>query len=117
MSMSTHIVGFRPPNEKWKQMKAVYDACVKAEIDAPSEVRKFFNDEPPDPEGVVGPVNSNHFVPQSREYYRHYHQLALYLESTKCCAAYDDDAGRVGFELDLAKLPTGITILRFYNSH
>ena len=25
----------------------------------------------------MGPVNSNHFVPQSREYYRHYHQLAL----------------------------------------
>lgn len=25
----------------------------------------------------MGPVNSNHFVPQSREYYTHYHQLAL----------------------------------------
>jgi len=25
----------------------------------------------------MGPVNSNHFVPQYREYYRHYHQLAL----------------------------------------
>lgn len=25
----------------------------------------------------MGPVNSNHFLPQSREYYRHYHQLAL----------------------------------------
>lgn len=25
----------------------------------------------------MGPVNSNHFVPQSRSYYAHYHQLAL----------------------------------------
>jgi hypothetical protein len=25
----------------------------------------------------MGPVNSNHFVPQSREYYAHYHRLAL----------------------------------------
>lgn len=25
----------------------------------------------------MGPVNSNHFVPQSREWYAHYHQLAL----------------------------------------
>jgi hypothetical protein len=25
----------------------------------------------------MGPVNSNHFVPQSRTYYTHYHQLAL----------------------------------------
>lgn len=25
----------------------------------------------------MGPVNSNHFVPQSRRYYTHYHQLAL----------------------------------------
>ena len=31
----------------------------------------------------MGPVNSNHFVPQSREYYRHYHQLAL-ARATEC---------------------------------
>lgn len=32
----------------------------------------------------MGPVNSNHFLPQSRSYYAHYHQLAL--DRAKDCA-------------------------------
>ena len=52
MSMSTHVIGFKPPDEKWKKMKKVWDTCQEAGIDAPKEVVEFFNDCPPDEAGV-----------------------------------------------------------------
>ena len=52
MSMSTSIVGFRPPDEKWRKMKKVWDSCSTAGIEPPEEVSKFFEWEPPDDAGV-----------------------------------------------------------------
>jgi len=50
--MSTHVVGFRPPDEKWKKMKAVWDACEAAGAKIPDEVSDFFDGEEPDARGV-----------------------------------------------------------------
>lgn len=53
MSMSTHIYGIKPPDEKWKKMKAIWNACLNAGIDVPDEVDDFFGEEEPNELGVV----------------------------------------------------------------
>lgn len=53
MSTSTHIVGFRPPDAKWNQMKAVWHACGAAKVPVPEGVLKFFEYEAPDDNGVL----------------------------------------------------------------
>jgi hypothetical protein len=93
MGMSTHVVGFRPPDEKWKKMKAVWDACEAAGTDIPKDVERFFNGESPDDQGV-----------------------AIDIKDHACCESYDGD-GSQGFEIDLKKLPPDVTIIRFYNSY
>ena len=52
MSMSTHVIGFKPPDQRWKEMKSVWDACEKANAGIPGEVIDFFNGEEPDESGV-----------------------------------------------------------------
>lgn len=53
------------------------------------------NDDCHDFAAHMGPVNSNHFVPQSREYYAHYHQLAL-ARAAECRALGTKLAGTGG---------------------
>lgn len=90
MSMSTHVVGFRPPDEKWRKMKAAYDACQLAGISIPDEVDEYFNGETPDEAGVEVEIDS-------------------ILEE------WGDDS-RQGYQIDITKLPKDVKILRFYNS-
>ena len=93
MGMSTNVEGFRPPDKKWKKMKAVWDSCRAANINAPSTVREFFGHDDPDDSGV-----------------------RIQLVDHECCSpvlnSYQD-----GFEIDLSKLPKDINIIRFYNSY
>ena len=88
MSMSTHVVGIVQPDETWTRMKAVYDACEKAEVDPPDEVINFFNGEEPDSRGVV---------------------IALQTTEWK-------NEMSLGVELDLSTLPKSVRVIRFYNS-
>lgn len=83
MGQSTHVVGFKPPDEKWKKMKAVWDACDKAGMDPPKEVMKFFNHEPPDERGVAI---------EEKE-----------LKAVGCVRDWGDESYD-GFELDVKKL-------------
>lgn len=92
MSMSTHIVGFRPPDSKWKQMRAVWDACDQAGVPVPDEVTQFFNGEPPDINGIEVDLKCHE----------------------ACCGGGDRD--RIGYTIDLEKLPPNITKIRFYNA-
>ena len=95
MSMSTHVVGFKPADEKWLKMKAVWDSCVAAGIDPPNNVLDFFGHEPPDDQGV---------------------EVAL--EKHTCVQRYSSDKrGHDGFEIDVRKLPPDVTIIRLYNSY
>lgn len=92
MGMSTHVVAIRPADERWHQMKAVYDACAAADLDIPDEVVDYFGGEEPDPKGVV---------------------LDLYRSQ----AVQDwSDKDSVGLEVTLTKLPPDVQILRFFNS-
>ena len=93
MSMSTNVVGFKPPDEKWKRMKAIWDACDEAEIEVPVEVDEFFDGCEPDEAGVE-----------------------VELEDTLCCDVYDEEM-KNGFEIEIAKLPKDVKIIRFWNSY
>ena len=88
MSMSTHIIGFIPPDKKWKEMKAIYDACVKANIEVPEAVNEFFNGYPPDPKGRYVEVQSEKYNAE----------------------------GQGGIEIELSKIPKNVKFIRFYNS-
>lgn len=95
MSMSTHVVGFKPPDDKWKKMKAVWDSCAAAGMDPPKNVLEFFNWVPPDDRGVE-----------------------VDLEKHPCVAKYNPpNRGQDGFEIDVKKLPPDVTVIRFYNSY
>lgn len=88
MGMSTNVIGFRPPDQKWKDMKAVWDSCERANAEIPDEVYDFFNGEPPDEKGV---------------------EVAIPIEE------WSNEAGS-GFEVEISKLPKDVKIIRFYNS-
>lgn len=92
MGVSTHVIGFRPPDEKFRRMKSAFDACVEAGVEPPVEVQAFFNYESPDEAGVE-------------------------VEIHECVAVKVwNDSYRSGFEVDVTKLPKDVTVLRFYNS-
>jgi hypothetical protein len=90
MGMSTHVIGFRPPDEKWRKMKAVWDACADAGTSPPKEVSEFFQWTTPDPRGVE-------------------------VDLRACSTKFNDDS-RDGIEIDVNKLPKDVTIIRFYNA-
>lgn len=88
MSMSTHVIGIKPPDDLWVRMKAAWDACLAAGVAMPDGVEEFFNDEDPDPAGVLVEVPTRKWSDNSRE----------------------------GVEVDLADLPAHIKTIRFYNA-
>lgn len=96
MSMSTRVVAFKPPGEKWQQMKAVWDACATAGIEALRQVEEYFNEEPPDPAGVE--IDRGELI--------------------QCGALRDwnDGPHANGYEVDVTRLPKDVTVIRFYNS-
>lgn len=96
MEMPMSVEAFKPPNEKWKTMKAVWDACDRAGLEPPEEVIEYFNGESPDEVGVkVGdwgmgtPKLYPPWLAQWRTPMQH------------------------GFEIDTSKLPKDVSIVRF----
>lgn len=93
MGMSTHVRGFRPPDDKWSKMKDVWDSCVKANVPIPIEVEDFFDGTSPDTSGIE-----------------------INLEEYCCCEHWEDNMCE-GFQIDLDKLPSVVKFIRFYNSY
>jgi hypothetical protein len=91
VSMSTHVFGIKPADEKWKKMKDAWEACIKALVPVPKEVLEYFNGERPDAKGVV--VNL----------------------SEKAVSEIDGDSSS-GLEVNLDKVPDDVRIIRFVNS-
>ena len=58
MGMSTYVLGFRPPDEKWRLMADIWNKCEAANVTPPKEVEDFFNDEPPDTAGVLVDIDN-----------------------------------------------------------
>ena len=88
--MTTRVIGFQPPDNEWKTKKAAYDACEAASIPIPEELYTYFNHEPPNDHG--------------RE-----------IDITQATTPWHDDM-REGIEIEIAKLPPNIKIIRFINS-
>ena len=91
MSMNLYVVGFRPADAKWNQMKTIWEECTAAGIEIPKAVSSFFEDQPPgDKPGANVKIK----------------------EAVK---VWSNDYAE-GFEIDLDKLPTDVKILRVYLS-
>ena len=88
MSMSTHVLGFKPPDDKYNEMKAIWDACEVAGVEIPDEVSAFFDDEEPDPTGVVVVIP---------------------------CKVWSTP-GSNGFEVLVDEIPKDVKVLRFFQS-
>ena len=89
--MSIHIVGFRPADGKWREMKTVWEACEKAEIEIPQEVLEFFDHE--DPTNKLG--------------------MEILLEDA--ISDHNEEAQN-GYQIDIEKLPKGVRYIRVSNS-
>lgn len=96
LSTSTYVYGIRLPGSEWRRMKAVWDACRAADVEAPEEVSAFFNWEEPDEVGVV-----------------------IDLEKAGAARIWKPggDSMREGVEVNLERLPEDIAIIRFVNSY
>jgi hypothetical protein len=93
MSMSTHIVGFKPPDDNWKKMKAIWDACEAGGVNIPEEVLSFFDGEKPDEMGVE-----------------------IDLEGDPCIREIEKESQQ-GYEVDITRLPKAVKFVRFFNSY
>ena len=91
-SPSMNVKGVRAPDQEYEEMKAVYDACVKAGVPVPERVNEFFCWEPPNPNRLMVDLDLSEAVEMWRDDYRE------------------------GFEVEIAKLPKNITHVRFYLS-
>jgi ATP-dependent Clp protease ATP-binding subunit ClpA len=83
-----HITGLREPDEQWLKMRAILDACKAAGVDTPIAVHNYLAGSETD-----GPVVD--LQPLATDW---------------------KNGSATGLELDLAKLPDGVTKLRFYLS-
>jgi len=52
MGMSTHVIGVKAPDEKFRMMEKVYQLCLELDIDMPAEVSDFFEGDEPNEMGV-----------------------------------------------------------------
>jgi hypothetical protein len=52
MSISFRIEVFKAPDDKWRQMKAVWDSCSEARVAIPSAVLDYFEQDSPKSQGV-----------------------------------------------------------------
>jgi hypothetical protein len=92
MSMTTHVIGFRPPDEHWQRMKAAWDACESAGATIPNAVLEFFDHvNPGDAPGA---------------------EVALPGAVTE----YKSESQQ-GYEIDVRKLPPSVHIIRVVNSY
>jgi len=89
-----HIEGIREPDDRWRQMKAIYDACRAAGVAPPDEVEEFFNQEAPDEAGI---------------------KVWLSGGADQITREWKSDTD-YGLEFDVADLPPQITKIRFYLS-
>jgi len=87
MGMSTHVVGIKLPDDKWKDMKRIWDECESMDICPPKEVEDYFDGEPPDEKGVIVDIPSVHWTDEMAD----------------------------GYEIHVEQIPKDVTIIRFYN--
>ena len=97
MGMSTRIEAFMPDTDlEFQKHKKILLMCKEAEVSLPKETAEYFGDDSPEEYNLDEKLEIN------------------LIEGTH----YEEWEGDMqqGFEVDLSKLPKGVTKLRFYNS-
>lgn len=96
MGMSTHIKAFIPDTDpEYQRHRKVLLACDEAEVSLPKETAEYF--------GVID------FDKNTLD-----DKLEFDIKNSDCLSKWKDhDAD--GYEIDLTKLPQGVTKIRFYN--
>jgi hypothetical protein len=92
MSMSSHVVAFRPADAKWHSMVVARASCKSAGVPVPEEIEKFFDYE--DPSNKPG----------------------IELKIPEAVEKFSEES-REGFTVDIEKLPAGVRFIRFFNSY
>lgn len=77
-----------PADDKYQSMYAIYQACLDADINPPSEVVEFFGSSVPSPDGLIVDLNAR-----------------------RVC---DGDAGYEYLEVSIADLPPGTKAIRAF---
>jgi len=97
MGMSTYVVGFKPVDDKWRAMYKIYAACDEAGIEPPSDVLAFF-------EGL---------------YFKNIETtgIEVSLEKELCVTKWSDGDACEGYEVEVAKIPKDVKVIRFVNSY
>jgi len=91
MGMYSYVRGGKPADQKYKDMALVWSSCTKIGIDVPKEVYNFFNGEEPDGD-------------------------TIWIDISECVTEESED-GEELFTVDLKKLPSDITLVKFTNSY
>ncbi len=91
MGMSTNVRGIIECDKKWYKLKAIYIACIEAEIKIPDEVINYFEGE--DPTNMEGmEIEIDYAVVESQE------------------------DSRMNYTVDLSRVPISVKKIRFTNS-
>lgn len=98
MGMSSHISAFIPDTDAtYQKHKKVLLVCEEAGVELPKETAEYFGSK-------------------SAEKYLLEEKLSVGLKLNQHYTEYSADMSE-GFEVDLTKLPQGVTKLRFVNSY
>lgn len=93
MGMITHVVGFRPPDDEWRKMKAAWESCEAVGAPIPDVVSAFFDD--------VDPGN----------------KPGQNVNIEEAVSGWADEFSNEGYDIDLRKLPPTVKIVRVFNSY
>lgn len=93
MSVSYGIKGLKPITDDYKKRLEIYKSCRELKIDPPEEIRKYFeNDGEPCDEGIIV-----------------YLKKDVVSEGSRYSSVY--------YDVDLSKLPDGVSKVRFEISY
>lgn len=97
MGMSTHIKGFTPDTDAtYQRHKKVLIVCLEADVQLPKETAEYF-----------GSTTAYEELLDEK--------LEIELKEGVHYENWSDESSQ-GFEVDLTKIPKGVTKLRFYNN-
>ena len=93
MSVSYGVKGLKPITDDYKKRLEIYKSCRELKINPPEEIRKYFEDDgEPCDEGIIVRLKND-----------------VVRESTGYSSVY--------YDVDLSKLPDGVTKVRFEISY
>ena len=93
MSMFAYVQGIKPITEYYKKRLEIYKNCKELKISPPEEIRKYFKDDSePCDEGIIVDL---------KEY--------IVKQGSDDCRDY--------YDVDLTKIPEGVTRVRFVISY